>query len=377
MKNKGIFRLLTLLFAVVMCTIAFSMTAFASDGSEDYTELSIIEDIKSSEETEDSNFQIPDNLMDTILSLLGGFGSPSEGESEPTQIGIVTTDGEKLNVRTGAGLDNKAFTRLENGETVDVLGTDGEWIMILLPERIGYVHSDYLTVEDKPVSTEPSLSIDPDMLKSLLEMFGKLFESSKPTGDNDNALTPDGNMNLIDDIGNTEKSGKQFITVKTKNGNVFYIIIDHDDEGEATVHFLNQVDEADLMALIKEGETEPEPVKCICKDKCSIGAINTDCPVCLLKISECEGVKPEPVKPAEPADPEPSDTDKDAKNGGNAGIIVFVLVILAGGGGAAFYFFVIKPKKCKSKKIPSTLDDFDLEDEEYLNEDEHDTEDIE
>lgn len=68
------------------------------------------------------------------------------------------------------------------------------------------------------------------------------------------ALTPDGNLSLIDDIGSPTTSGKQFITVETKNGNVFYLIIDRDDEGEETVHFLNQVDEADLMALTEDGE---------------------------------------------------------------------------------------------------------------------------
>ena len=56
-------------------------------------------------------------------------------------------------------------------------------------------------------------------------------------------LTPDGNATLVDDYG----GNKQLITVTTKNGNYFYILVDRDDEGENTVHFLNQVDEADLM----------------------------------------------------------------------------------------------------------------------------------
>ena len=65
-------------------------------------------------------------------------------------------------------------------------------------------------------------------------------------------LTPDGNATLVDDFG----GNKQLITVTTKNGNYFYILIDRDDEGENTVHFLNQVDEADLMALMEDGETK-------------------------------------------------------------------------------------------------------------------------
>ena len=92
------------------------------------------------------------------------------------------------------------------------------------------------------------------------------------------ALTPDGNAALVDDFG----GNKQLITVTTKAGNYFYILIDRANEDKKTaVHFLNQVDEADLMALMEDENVKEEPAAvCSCMTKCEAGAVNTACPVC-------------------------------------------------------------------------------------------------
>ena len=93
-----------------------------------------------------------------------------------------------------------------------------------------------------------------------------------PEAPADNGLTPEGNLTLVDDYGTATGEGKQFITLVTKSGNYFYLIIDRDADGSNTVHFLNQVDEADLLSLMDEDaaneylsqaeetkEVEPEP----------------------------------------------------------------------------------------------------------------------
>ena len=170
-------------------------------------------------------------------------------------------------------------------------------------------------------------------------------------------LTPEGNATLVDDY----YGDKQLITVTTKAGNYFYILIDRaNKDKETAVHFLNQVDEADLMALLEDGQTEEKPAACTCAEKCQAGAVNTACPICAVNMSECAGKAPE-VEP----EPEP---EPEKESGSSGGALVLILLLVALGGGGAFaYIKFIKPKQ--GAKVSADPDDYEFEDEEYENED--------
>lgn len=394
MKNKTrrMFRILPALLAVMLCVTAFPVTALAggndpapaplpeaaaepvTGGLEPETEQTVTTtDGTETDAEKDTGPLTGKDITDLFSALFGSkvsIAATDDGiqittgidKKEPEQTGTVTTNGGRLNVRTGAGLDKTAFTQLPNGTTVEVVGTDGDWIKILLPERIGYVHSDYLTVSEKETEATGeggfSLSIDPEEIASLLELFNSGGASA--------ALSPDGNLSLIDDIGSAAKNGKQFITVETKNGNVFYLIIDRDDEGKETVHFLNQVDEADLLTLMEDGETVAPAAVCTCTAKCKAGAVNTNCPVCKTNMTECSGPEPQEPQPEEPEAPE-----EETKSGAG-GLIVFLLVALAGGGAALYYFKFRKPKAETTGS--DDLGEYDFGEDEDLEDEEPETE---
>ena len=74
------------------------------------------------------------------------------------------------------------------------------------------------------------------------------------TDETSGALTPEGNLTLVDDYHTdySDGSGQQFITLVSKSGATFYLVIDRNAKGQQTVHFMNLVDEADLLALMDE-----------------------------------------------------------------------------------------------------------------------------
>ena len=139
-----------------------------------------------------------------------------------------------------------------------------------------------------------------------------------------------------------ENTNKQFITVQTRGGSTFYLVIDYDkpvdEEGEQyETYFLGVVDEADLLAALEE--TGGELPTCTCAEKCAAGAVNTDCPVCAANMTECVGLEPEP-EPTEEPEPEP-----EQEAGFPAGTLLLALAVVVIGGGAGWYFKIYRPKQ--------------------------------
>ena len=154
----------------------------------------------------------------------------------------------------------------------------------------------------------------------------------------------DGTGSVTDSGTQTDvNTGKQFVTVQTKSGKIFYLIIDHDKSTD-NVFLLTEVTENDLLNFVEGDGTNDGTAAA------SNTADNTT--AAQNGIGQLEPDNTDTTQPATTPEPETS--------GGSGLILVVILVI--GIGGAAFYFF--KVKKRKSDPLGSA-DDFDLDDEEY------------
>ena len=112
-----------------------------------------------------------------------------------------------------------------------------------------------------PVTTVPRLEESQDKPKN--ETTPETgTESKTETPEPGTGFTAEGNA-VTRDLLYDKATNKQFVTLETKDGTVFYLVIDYDspvneEEEQYQTYFLNLVDAADLAALVGEEEAEPE-----------------------------------------------------------------------------------------------------------------------
>lgn len=272
-------------------------------------------------------------------------------QEDPGRTGTVSTQGSNLNVRTGPSTGYDIITQLMNGTDVKVLGEKDGWYQIEIPARYGYVCSEYLRVNDIPsTQTDDGYSFDIDQatILSFLELFQGMMEPAETQPSH--GLTPSGNLTLVDDLGVRNGEGQQFVTLVTKNGNYFYLIIDRDEKGEETVHFLNMVDERDLFALMEDDEKAAYESQMAAEQAAREAAEKAAAEAAAASQSgESETQKPED----EPA--------KESKKTNLAPILIIIVLMAAAGGG---WFFMQTKKKKKAESAPDPDADYTDDDEE-------------
>ena len=136
-----------------------------------------------------------------------------------------------------------------------------------------------------------------------------------------------GNGQLLDDI--TDDETKQFLTVQTKNGNTFFMVIDRSRNSE-NVYMLSLIDENDLAEFLGEDETELEEEK----------------PAVAVEEPRLEPVQEEPR-----TEPE--------KGGMGMGAVLTMILLGAGSIGAYYYFKIWKPKREEEEAESEDLEFYD------------------
>lgn len=205
--------------------------------------------------------------------------------------------------------EEEAVTTVVTSEVIE----SAEIPVISDSQIIGYINFD----TDTPAENTEETGVTSEI--TIVE------ESEAPT-------IPSGNATVIEDV-NASVVDRQFLTIQSKNGNTFYLVVDKDSKGNENVYFMNLVDEYDLMAF---AEDIPENVQA------AMDAENGNEPTEPATDENGNPIETPTDENGEPVENK-ADEKTDSSGGGN-GLLIIVGVLALGGGGAFYYFKVYKNK---------------------------------
>ena len=149
----------------------------------------------------------------------------------------------------------------------------------------------------------------------VVEEPAQVVEEEEPTEEEKIPFTIAGNGEVEDNI--VDDPSKEFFTVKTKDGNTFFLVIDRARTSE-NVYMLSMIDEYDLQEFLDDEERN--------------GKQEEETPAVVLPETQ-----PEP-------EPEVEIEEEEEPSGNMNQILLLVFVAALGGAGAFFYFYIYKPK---------------------------------
>ena len=178
-------------------------------------------------------------VMAAMMLSLASVGAVSASAAETTDSAVESVE--------------QATTAADNDSSED--GSEAEGTTAKATET---------SAEDSSSGTETTSSVSEEDMEKFREVMSELAENGttevEPDYYGDPYYDTDGNATLIKSekiVYNSEEM--QFIAVTTKDGHVFYVLINYSAEsGEDNVYFLNRVDDYDLYALLYAGEEDKD-----------------------------------------------------------------------------------------------------------------------
>ena len=249
-------------------------------------------------------------IMGALLFTVPAFASDGSGVAETTAqnliVDAVWLTGDTLHIEvtdTQTGINQILEVPLSdyagNAEIVSVQAVDKSGN---LSNTIQFKNPFYTSEAEQEPASDPA---EP---------------SETAVTDSGVPFTPDGSGTVVDNV--TDEDGKEFFSVETADGNVFYLIVDRQRNSD-NVYLLNAVTENDLASLAKPG------------DGITASGVPAETPPAVTE-------PPTVTTPPEPSEPSAEEKPVGALNGGTLIFIVIAVVIV---GGVGYYFKILRPKQ--------------------------------